>query len=187
MSLQNLELTPSVIAELYRDFLVDAGGSAKPSPAVLMRPAAPAKEPVVAPAPAVEPAVKFLGGNKKRIAFIVSCATDVFLPDAHLDWLGKMLEACKLNLGDVAIVNVARAPLTIADIKNALHPNTVILLGTDPQSIQLPMNFPVFNPQPYDGMTFLNTPAPDQLNQPTSDAKLLKSKLWVCLQKLFNL
>lgn len=131
--------------------------------------------------------IKFLGGNKKRIAFIVNCKTDVFLPDTHLDWLGKMLDACKLNLGDVAIANIANNPFTITDIKNELLSTSVILLGTEPFAIQLPLNFPHFNLQSYDGITFLYTPSPDQLNQSTQEAKLLKSKLWVSLQKLFKL
>ena len=131
--------------------------------------------------------IKFLGGNQKRIAFIVNSTTDVYLPDAHLDWLRKMLEACRLNLGDVAIANIAKNTFTITDIKQELFSNTVILLGAEPSSIQLPINFPQFNLHQHDGVTFLATPPPAQLNQSTNEAKLLKSKLWVSLQKLFKL
>jgi hypothetical protein len=178
MSLQNLTLPPLVVTELYRDLLVNVQSGE------------PARE--SAPAPVIEPEapknrIKFLGGNKKNIAFIVSCASDVYLPDKHLDWLGKMLEACRLNLGDVAIANIANTPFSISDIREELAPVSLILLGTEPQAIQLPLNFPHFNLQSYDNMVLLQTPSPDQLNQPTNEAKLLKSKLWVCLQKLFNL
>ena len=98
-----------------------------------------------------------------------------------------MLEACQLNLGDIAIINLANNPATIADIKKELRSSTVILLGIEPIMIQLPLNFPHFNPQPYDGMVFLCTPPASELNQQTHEAKLLKSKLWVSLQKLFKL
>ena len=179
MSLQNLELSPFVVSELYRDLLVnlDTGEASAATPSA----------PVIEKQELPQTRIKLLGGNRKKIAFIVNCATDVFLPDTHLDWLGKMLEACRLNLGDVAIANIAKNAFTITDIKAELQSKTVIMLGTDPQAIQLPLNFPHFNPQSYDDITFLNTPSPDQLNQPTNDAKLLKSKLWVSLQKLFNL
>lgn len=219
MSLKDLELTPLLISELYKDHLVDAGRQGQPAgmptarlvqektmPAKATAPEkasgqaattgtpgtplfeTPVQAPVAEPdsAPASLP-FKYLGTNKKRITFIVSSPSDVFLPDAHLDWLGKMLEACRLNLGDVAIVNIAKTPATLADIKEGLHPSAIILLGTDPQAILLPINFPPFNLQQYDGMTLLNTPPPSALNQPTNEARLLKSKLWVCLQKLFNL
>jgi hypothetical protein len=255
MSLQDLELSPFLISELYRDALVpvktgeaieETPAHARPKPqaappsyegtdlaslglppvtAPPMEAAAesplsqqsalqdsPGQEPLAenkqsAPVTPPQPvsvqntvetkqannqytaqrAIKFLGGNKKRIAFIVNCKTDVYLPDNQLDWLGKMLDACKLNLGDVAIANIADNKFTIADIKNELQSTAVILLGTEPFAIQLPLNFPHFNLQSYDNMTFLYTPSPDQLNQPTNEAKLLKSKLWVCLQKLFKL
>jgi hypothetical protein len=193
MSLKEIQLNPLVITELYRDMLVNID-TVKPVAAATI----PSTEPVIKPAemaPVVEPApavagtsrIKFLGGNKKRIAFIVNCKTDVFLPDAHLDWLGKMLEACRLNLGDVAIANIAKTQFTIADIKQELFSNTVVLLGTEPSAIQLPLNFPHFNLQSHDGITFLATPPPDQLNKQTPEARLLKSKLWVSLQKLFKL
>ena len=241
MSLQDLELSPFLISELYRDTLVPVktGEAIEETPIVIKSkpttelngytpadtaslglPPVTAKAPNAAietpefkkhePEQAITPkqpeprktpkeqpkpetasqdatAIKYLGGNKKRIAFIVNCKTDVYLPDTHLDWLGKMLDACKLNLGDVAIANIANNPFTITDIKNELLSNSVILLGTEPFAIQLPLNFPHFNLQSYDGITFLYTPSPDQLNQSTNEAKLLKSKLWVCLQKLFKL
>ncbi|MGB8192950.1 MAG: hypothetical protein WCF67_13565 [Chitinophagaceae bacterium] len=199
MSLQNIQLPRLVITELYRDVLVDIDTSDPepndPKPAPVPEPA-PIKEPEPAPKPVSDPPpvpqapqsrIKFLGGNKKHIAFIVNCSTDVYLPDAQLDWLGKMLEACRLNLGDVAIANIAKNRFTITDIKEELHSSTIILLGTEPLALQLPLNFPHFNLQAFDGIVFLSTPSPDELNKPTTEAKVLKSKLWVCLQKLFKL
>jgi hypothetical protein len=211
MSLQNLELPPFAVTELYKDFLVNVSTGEQYAtlpvlsaeviePVTINRPIKTPEKPVAeqpekpAAAPAEKPMatqsaprIKFLGGNKKRIAFIVDCKTDVYLPDKHLDWLGKMLEACRLNLGDVAIANVAKNAFTIADIRQELQSTIVILLGAGTQSIQLPLNFPHFNPQRYDDIMFLNTPSPDELNQNTGEARLLKSKLWVSLQKLFKL
>lgn len=174
---------------------VDTGAAAQAIPLIVSEPVI-VSEPALADiaetstasdAPKQAAAIKFLGGNKKRIAFIVNCKNAVFLPDTHLDWLGKMLEACRLNLGDVAIANIAKNQFTIADIKQELFSTTVVLLGTEPSAIQLPLNFPHFNLQPHDGITFLATPPPEQLNQQTQEARLLKSKLWVSLQKLFKL
>ena len=226
MSLQDLQLTPLMINELYRDFLVDINDPAAPLTAYVSKPQPdtvemPITEPIapIIPPPAravtkqvadtiaeneqvlfqtpvaktlpvqetTNARIKFLGGNKKRIAFIVNCTSDVFLPDAQLEWLKKMLEACRLNLGDIAIANSAKNEFTIADIKQELFSTTVILLGAEPSAIQLPINFPHFNLQQHDGIVFLSTPPPAELNQNTTEAKLLKSKLWVSLQKLFKL
>ncbi|HEY0680398.1 MAG TPA: hypothetical protein VGD17_19080 [Chitinophagaceae bacterium] len=211
MSLQNFELSHSLIRELYRDFLVDTdAGKTDTVTAATSKVSGTVPGRTTTTTAAVkhdkgtassvqagarsdtrlesaEKRIKYLGGNAKKIAFIVNCATDVYLPEAHLDWLGKMLDACRLNLGDVAIANIAQNQFFISDIKKELQSNAVILLGTEPQAIQLPLNFPYFNLQSYDGIVFLNTPSPDQLNQSTNEAKLLKSKLWVCLQKMFKL
>lgn len=191
MSLQDMQLSPLVVTELYRDLLVSIGTDNSIATTPDLSPLTP-EQTITQAQPALaeetlQTRIRFLGGNKKRIAFIVNCSSDVFLPDAHLDWLGKMLEACHLNLGDVAIANIAKNQFTIADIKQELVSNTIVLLGTEPAAIQLPLNFPHFNLQSHDGITFLSTPPPDQLNQQTAGARLLKSKLWVCLQKLFNL
>jgi hypothetical protein len=202
MSFQDIQLNPLVVTELYRDVLVSidtaplTAAKAESSPIIFQQPEVKPRAAKIQEAPPkTEPKtpeiaaarIKFLGGNQKRIAFIVNCKTDVFLPDAQLDWLGKMLEACRLNLGDVAIVNIATKQFTITDIKQELFSNTVVLLGAEPAAIQLPLHFPHFNLQSHDGITFLATPPPDALNQQTAEAKLLKSKLWVSLQKLFKL
>ena len=54
-------------------------------------------------APAEEK-LKFLGNNDKHILILVSDATHTFLPENELTFLTKMLAACQLNIGDVAIV-----------------------------------------------------------------------------------
>ena len=140
MSLQDLELSPFLISELYKDALVSvqsgeviqeapievktkpvtgsdgyvpADTSSLGLPPATSKPKATPifQEEPVKPIPQKQPTgkLKYLGGNAKNIAFLVNCPTDVFLPDKHLDWLGKMLTACQLNLGDVAIINIANA------------------------------------------------------------------------------
>lgn len=189
MSLQNLELNQAIVRELYGDLLV--GDEKKPGTSAPPKTkTAPPLSPAETKSTFVEEpgkTLKFLGGNNRKIAFIVNNKAAVYLPEKDLEWLGKLLDACRLNLGDVAILNAANAQFSISDLKNELKSQSVILLGSEPGSIQLPMNFPMFNLQTYDGMVFLITPSPSELNQATQEARLLKSKLWVCLQKLFNL
>src|ERR1700730_13742523 len=97
-----------------------------------------------------------------------------------------MLQACKLTLGDVAIVNIHPEKYPIANIRKQLPAKKLILLGPSPSQLQLPLNFPQFKLQEYDGCVFLYAPSPVVLNQETKEGKLLKSKLWVSLQKLFE-
>ena len=145
MSFQDVQLTPLIINELYRDFLVDIEDAHAPLPKWTSKVyAAETIETVIAPVniavpetgpilpkatekkntPDTEPAfsptkkantetnpvllevpvskpvsdisssasnarIKYLGGNKKRIAFIVNSSTDLYLRDTQRDCLQK--------------------------------------------------------------------------------------------------
>ncbi len=91
-----------------------------------------------------------------------------------------------MNIGDVAIVNAATVPVTVAELRQQLKPASILLFGLEPTAIKLPINFPVFRLQPYDECTYLAAPSLHLLVQLTEESKLLKSKLWVCLKTLFN-
>src|SRR4051812_28583348 len=195
MSLTNINLPGFVIADLYRNSLIQPEGGTKPqrevtSPVVEQQPVitASVSEPVITTQPVKkeEPVVyKTLGNNKQQISVVVNCPNDVYVPEADLAFLTKMLSACKLNMADVAIVNHATAPIAIDKLKAQLQPRSLLLFGVEPGEIQLPISFPTFKEQPYAGTTYLFTPALSQLNQETEEAKILKRKLWDCLKRMF--
>jgi hypothetical protein len=190
MSLTNINLPEFVIADLYRNTLIQPEGGALPRPFQPAgrdeekRPAEPAV--VTQPVKQSEPVTyKTLGNNKQQITVVVNCPNDVYVPEADLQFLTKMLGACKLNMADVAIVNHASAPIAIDRLKTQLQPKSLLLFGVEPGDIQLPISFPPFKEQPYAGTTYLFTPSLGQLNQETEEAKLLKRKLWDCLKRMF--
>jgi hypothetical protein len=209
MSLTNIKLPGFVIADLYRNSLIqpsaaedlskalpEEGTMSQPETANTKfhtpplvegngeRPAEPVA--VTQPVTKEEPVVyKTLGNNKQQITVVVNCPNDVYVPEADLQFLTKMLGACKLNMADVAIVNYATAPVAIDRLKAQLQPRSLLLFGVEPGEIQLPINFPPFKEQPYAGTSYLFTPALSQLNQETEEAKLLKRKLWDCLKRMF--
>jgi hypothetical protein len=211
MSLTNIKLPGFVIADLYRNTLIQPEGplpsqevqaaamtepapivSAEPEPRVAAEPKPVVKAPVPehvierSPSkPAGQPAYKVLGNNKKQISVVVNCPNDVFVPEADLQFLTKMLGACKLNMADVAIVNHATAAVHIDRLKIQLQPKYLLLFGVEPDVIHLPINFPSFKEQPYAGTTFLYTPGLSELNLETDQAKVLKRKLWDCLKRMF--
>ena len=174
MSFSDIALPGAVIADLYRTSLVQPGP--------LQQDSGPSKV-------KTEPALnnyKFLGNNHQRITIIVNFQKEAFLSDKQLQFLTKMLEACKLNLGDVAIVNHAKTPVEMEILRQQLSPVYVLLFDVEPIALKLPLNFPQFKEQAFAGISYLYTPSLDLLNQDTEEGKLLKSKLWVCLKKLFK-
>ena len=156
-----------------------------PQPAPVQPP--PQRVPEPAPQASEAPAAyKFLGKNGKKITILVQSPTVPFLPDNQLSFLTKILEACRMNIGDVAIVNTATASVNIATLKQQLQPTAILLFGLEPTAIKLPINFPEFKVQPYDSCSYLSAPPLTRLVAQSEESKLLKSKLWVCLKTLFN-
>ena len=147
----------------------------------------PATTPVAPTASAsTSSAYKFLGKNQQHVTIIVRFPGEAFLPENHLQLLTKMLGACKLNLGDVAIVNDATQAVDMNRLKEQLYPKQVLLFGVAPDETGLPLSFPMFKDQEYAGSTYLHTPSLDELNKETEEGKILKRKLWESLKKIFG-
>jgi hypothetical protein len=159
MSLNTIELKPQMLAGLYTDTLLQTSTTSVPE----SRP------------------IKYLGNNQKNIVFIVSHSSVPFLPDNELAFVTNILGACKLSLADIAIVNrnnVNQEELELLTSKAKV----ILLFGTEPLSIGLPINFPPFQLQPFNARTYLYSPSLSELE----NDKTLKVKLWNCLKNLFG-
>jgi hypothetical protein len=188
MSLNNIQLPGIVIASLYRKGIIQGEQEIveKTAPVTAV-PAPPAAEvAVAAPASPTAPLYKFLGNNRQQVVIVVKFAGEVFLPESHLQMLTKMLGACKLNLGDVAIVNEATQGIDINLLKQQLYPKKILLFGVTPEETGLPLNFPPFKDQEYAGCTYLCAPGLEQLAMDNEEGKTLKKKLWESLKKMFG-
>jgi hypothetical protein len=199
MSFKETRLPDFVIAELYANSLTaNVEKSATPGPAKEID--APAKSGGVIPGmekgsakTAVTDTVapktdiyRFLGKNQKKVSIIARYKEDPYIPEEHLQFLIKILSACKLNLGDVAILNDAAGGIEIAKLKQQLDPGFVLLFAVEPVEIGLPLSFPLLRPQSFDGCNFLTIPGIENLLQETDLAKGLKKQLWDCLKKMFG-
>lgn len=173
MDLNKINLPATAIADLYRNTLI---GDNEITNAI-------AETKILAEAPLTN-TWKWLGENKKSILIVVSYENAVHLPDKELQLLTAMLEACKLGLGDVAIVNRNNHPNQ--DYKAYLDEfksRVTLLFGIEPVAFGLPMNFPFFQIQAFANCSFLYCPSLDELE----NDKVLKSKLWLSLRRLFNI
>jgi hypothetical protein len=179
MKLNTLKLPHSVISALYGKNLVTIENDD-------LKTDVPAKKSTTIKydAPSVnEPQIEFLGENKKNILILVNYENIRYLPDEELAFLTNMLTACKLNIADVAIINLNKiADPSYKELFGKLGGNIILLFGADPSLLNLPMSFPLFQVQPFNNYTFLFTPSLSDI----SNDKILKSKLWVCLRRIFN-
>jgi len=186
MSLNNIQLNASLLSELYRNSLVDFNDSMKrvEKKQTISTQAITAVEANQGATNANALNWKYLGEYKKNILIIVRYDHVPYLPDENLNFLTSVLNACKLSLADVAILNAATAPsASYKDVQEKFKSSFIILAGLTPEEFGMPLNFPEFQVQPFNNCTFLHTPGLEILEAD----KVLKSKLWVCLRKMFGL
>ena len=174
MDLNHLILPGSVIADLYKSLLID------PDETTVTQAVTEIKESLTAS----DSDWKSLGENKKKVLILVNYQDSVYLPDNDLELLTGILGACKLSMADVAIVNHNNCPdATYKELVTFYKSKIVLLFAIEPASFGLPMSFPHFQIQPFAENSFLFSPSLIELE----NDKVLKSKLWVCLKRLFNL
>ncbi len=173
MDLNNLDLPASIIADLYKSTLVEPDQKhAKFLPKNILS----NNEPI-------GNRWKYLGNNKKNILIVVNYANCVYLPDGQLNFLTNMLTACKINLADVAIINMnSNSEAAYNELLNHFKSKTIFLYGVEPASFGMPISFPHFQVQIFSNCTFLFAPVLEELEKD----KVLKSKLWVCLRRIFG-
>lgn len=131
--------------------------------------------------------IKFLGKNEKRIIIIVNQPQAAFLLDDDLAFLTNILKACKLDLNDIAIINNSKDEIDYDSIKEQLKAEIIILFDVEPSAIKLPFMIPAFQIQKYAGCTLMVSPPLHLLNKSNNDSKVLKTKLWISLKKVFNI
>lgn len=177
MDLNHIELPLASVTELYANTLIGPAGNDAPEKEV---------------ATSVKPgekhgnteALKSLGNNRKHILIAVNTTQAVFITDDELSFLTEILGACKLSLGDVALVNMQQHPdVSYKQLLTQFHSRIVLLFDIEPASLGLPVSFPHYQLQAFSGNTFLYAPSLKQLE----NDRVEKSKLWVCLKRLFNL
>lgn len=188
----NIQLPDFMLVDFFKDNLVivndvaelpkiQATKAPQPLPAELII------EPTIKRAPLPLPKKWFLGDNQKHIVILVNDIEAVYLRDEWLQFLSNILGACKLNLGDVAIVNHANNPMLFTDFQQQLAPQHFILFDVPTQNIQLPFTVPFYQLQQFGSTQFLLAPSLALMQGNTDAVKMEKSRLWLSLKKMFNI
>lgn len=166
MGLNNIELQPPILQEFYKKSLVEIKSNNK------------ALKPVSASSLAI------LGKNMKGIVLVINNSEVAFLADDELNFLLGILSACSLNMDDVGILNINKyADTDYKGIAEELKAEKVFLFGVDPATIKLPLSFPHYQVQRYNGQVYLASPA----LQAIQNDKTEKTKLWNCLKQIFSI
>lgn len=129
----------------------------------------------------------FLGNNGKQITVMVKEDTVPYINDKHLQFLSNVLSACKLNLGDIALVNYNNYPLGFDELRAKTNPKIVLVFDLSPKELKLPFTIPLYQVQDYAQCRFLFAPSLTKMEADNAEAKAEKTKLWNSLKILFQL
>jgi hypothetical protein len=177
MGINHLRLSPELIAALYPESLVEGN-----DPATI-------NENVRISKPVADKTLTyhFLGENNRSICFLANYPAGDFLPDDQLEFLKKILAACKLSFNDIALLNIARSAFDLADLRVQLHPRIIFLWGIAPESAGLKSGLPDFSISMFDGISIIPVLNPDVMSGNLPEGTEFKQRLWVCLKKLCTL
>lgn len=164
MGLKDIQLTPYLVTELYRNSLIL--NDLEQSKAL--------------PAPGTD--IVFLGKNEKKIIVVTEAEDVLYLPEDSLNFLIGILNACKLSMADIGLINLAsNKQLDYKKIQEQFNPDKVLLFGIEPGRLGLPLQFPHYQLQSFGGQTYIASPSLEDLLR----NKQQKQLLWGSLKKLF--
>jgi hypothetical protein len=164
MSFDQVQLDPYILARIFT------------------QPIIPGKNVPVAAAPAAPVKVKYLGENQKNIVLFIQNDSEAYLNDELFNLLTNILNACKLGMQDIALVNAAQYPaMTLSAWQTSMPIKQAVFFGISPDNIGLE-NFPMYQVMQTNGVQLLFSDNLQIINQ----EKALKGKLWGGLKTLLG-
>ena len=168
-----IQLPEFVLADIYSNNLVIVEKSVVNKTEQDIKPAINKPVDVSEKKESKQPAAWFLGDNKKNITIVVTDKKHVFLDDESLNLL-------------TGILNFNQTPMNYDKISAHLKPINLFMFNVTTHELGLPFSIPHYQVQHYANCTFLSANDLHQMTDASQDAKLEKTKLWVCLKKIFG-
>ena len=165
MGFETIQLTGQQIEELYSSHIViiEKTGQQKPETSVKTV------------------GTGITGKNKKQFVWVVNEADYPFLSDEDFQFLSKVVNACKMNMDDIALVNIAQNKMDFEKTVAELQPKILIISFLDRNWI--PVKNETYTLQQEENFQLYIT---EELQVIRND-KVKKSKLWLALKQMLGL
>jgi len=166
MSLDNFQIPPTLLPELYKDSLIVLDD----------------KQSI--PEKLKEKKVHFLGDNLKNILIVVNDIENLHLNDDDLRFLTGILTACKLTFSDVVIFNTAsNLDYNYQNTVEYFKPKLILIMGIIGKNFNLPDC-----PNKYQSVETQNVQLvyASTLTEISKDVNEKKA-LWNCLKQIFEI
>jgi hypothetical protein len=131
--------------------------------------------------------IKYLGDHLKKIVVLVNDPNAVHLNETDLGLLSSILNACKLTLADIALVNIASQPLSMHEMLTTLPSQLVLVFDLSATQLKIKLPATLYKPIVLGETHILFSSSLQSMQGADQTAKLEKSKLWNALKLLFKL
>ncbi len=126
---------------------------------------------------------KYLGKNNKLVTIIIEDEENLHISDIDLAFLTSLLNACKLSLNDVSIINVSKQKIDILQIQQHLNTKYLLIFGVTSTLLEIPMVFPEYHIHNFSETQILLSHKLTELQKNIA----YKKQLWDCLKKMFSI
>jgi hypothetical protein len=131
--------------------------------------------------------LKFLGDHLKKMIVLVHDENAVYLNESDLGLLSSILNACKLNLADIALVNTASQAYSLHEILETLPSQYVFVFDIAGTALKIKLPTTLYKPIELGDTQILFSASLQSMQGVDQNAKIEKSKLWNALKLLFKL
>ena len=177
----------SVLVNLYKESLVlgvapvNVDKKVKAPPPIEEKNAAiAAEETLVAP-------IKFLGEHQKKILVLVHDLDAVHLNERAFDLLTSILNACKLTIADIALINLANKNFSLHQILTQVPSELVLVFDINPSQLKIKLPTKLYTPILLGETQLLFSNNLSQMQGIDQASKIEKTKLWTALKIIFKL
>ena len=131
--------------------------------------------------------IKFLGEHQKKILVLVQDLDAVHLNERAFDLLTSILNACKLTIADIALINLANKNFSLHQILTQVPSDFVLVFDVPPMQLKIKLPTKLYTPILLGETQLLFSNNLSQMQGIDQASKIEKTKLWTALKIIFKL
>jgi hypothetical protein len=131
--------------------------------------------------------IKFLGEHQKKILVLVQDTNAVHLNERDFDLLTSILNACKLTIADIALINLANKNFSLHQILTQVPSEFVLVFDINATQLKIKLPSKLYTPILLGETQLLFSNNLTQMQGMDQDSKIEKTKLWSVLKIIFKL
>jgi hypothetical protein len=186
MNLEKTILPPSLLVSLYKDSLVLTEKEIKPEKITENKLPGKEQETITESNEMASP-IKYLGDHHKKILVVVNDPASVYLNESDFILLTSILNACRLTISDIALINIGNQKASLHEMLTKLPSLLVIAFDIDAKALKIKLPSTLYKVTPLGETNLLFSAALSTMQGGSVDAKKEKGKLWTVLKQIFQL